>query len=178
MRTKLLIILFTLNYILSYSQDFGRIKIDSKLQVKYSDTLKNIKERLTGKWKYLGKRANGNLKDTVEVSFRNGKKTVIIVENGILYELTGNKKKEANYFYEITYSFENKRGYYNKNKKYPEQGITEINEHSSFPKVIFYKTKFGIFFDNFMVNDRFYEIKKLTFNRLVLENGKEYLKLK
>ena len=178
MKTKFLIILFTLNYIFSYSQDFERIKIDSKLQVKYSDTLKNIKERLTGKWKYLGKKANGSLKDTIGVSFRNDKKTLIIVENGYLYEITGNKKKEADYFYEITYSFENKRGYYNKNKKYHEQGITEINEHPSFPKIIFYKNRFGIFFSNFIENNRFYEIKKLTFNRLVLENGKEYLKLK
>ncbi len=176
MRNTLLIILFTSFFAQSYSQDFGEIKLDSKLQIKYSDSLKNIGERLTGKWKYLGKRTNGSLIDTIGMSFRNDKKTVIIVENGIVIESEEDKSKKADYFYEITYSFKNGKGFYSREEKYINEDIISITSCQPIPELVYYKEKFGILFIG-MAGQNFSEIKKLTSERLILENGKEYLKL-
>jgi len=176
MRTKLLILLFTLFFTQSYSQDFGKIKLDSKLQVKYSDSLKIIGERLTGKWKYLGKRTNGSLIDTIGVSFWNDKKTVITVENGIVIESEGDKRKRADYFYEITYSFKDGKGFYSREEKYINEDVTLITSCQPIPELVYYKGKFGIIFTG-MVGQSFSKITELTSEKLVLENGKEYLKL-
>ncbi len=176
MRTTLLIILFTSFFTQSYSQDFGEIKLDSKLQIKYSDTLQNIGERITGKWKYLGKRTNGILTDTVGMSFRNDKKTLITIENGIVIESEGNKSKIADYFYEITYSFKNGKGYYSREKNYFNEGITSVTTCQPHPKLVYYEEKFGIIFIG-MGGQSFSKINELTSEKLVLENGKEYLKL-
>ena len=118
MRTNLLIILFTLFLTQSYSQDFGEITVDSKLQIKYSDSLKSIGERLSGKWKYLGKRKIGILSDTLYVSFSDNQKTTVIVENGIISELTNGKRKKADYYSETTFDFRNGKGFYSSEKKY------------------------------------------------------------
>jgi len=176
MRMKLLIILFTLFFTQSYSQDFGEIKLDSKLQIKYSDTLHNIGERITGKWKYLGKRRNGILKDTIGMSFRNDQKIVITVENGILIELKENKRKKADYFYEITYNFKNGKGFYSREKKYLNKDITSTTSDQPIPELVYYEEKFGIVFIG-MAGQSFSEIIELTSEKLILENGKEYLKL-
>ena len=176
MRTKLLIILFTLVFTQSYSQDFGEIKLDSKLQIKYSDTLQDIGERITGKWKYLGKRTNGILTDTIGMSFRNDKKIVITVENGIVIESKGNKRKKADYFYEITYSFKNGKGYYSREEYYFNKNITSITSCQPIPELVYYKEKFGIIFIG-MGGQSFSEINELTSEKLILENGKEYLKI-
>jgi hypothetical protein len=176
MRMKLLIILFTLFFTQSYSQDFGEIKLDSKLQIKYSDTLQNIGERITGKWKYLGKRSNEILKDTIGMSFRNDQKIVITVENGIVIESKGNKRKKADYFYEIIYSFKNGKGFYSREKKYLNKDITSITSDQPIPELVYYEEKFGIVFIG-MAGQSFSEIIELTSEKLILENGKEYLKL-
>ncbi len=160
----------------SYSQDFGEIKIDSKLQIKYSDTLKNIGERLSGKWKYLGKRINGSLTDTLGISFRNDKKTTITIENGIVIESEENKRKKANYFYEITFDFKNGKGYYSREKKSINEDVTSITSCQPIPELVYYKDKFGIIFIG-MAGQSFSEINELTSEKLILENGKEYLKL-
>ncbi|MEE9364229.1 MAG: hypothetical protein V3U92_16640 [Cellulophaga sp.] len=176
MRNAILIILFTSFFTQSYSQDFGEIKLDSKLQVKYSDTIQNIGERITGKWKYLGKRTNGILTDTIGISFRNDKKTVITVENGIIIESEGNKRKKADYFYEITYNFKNGTGFYSREEKYINEDITSITSCQPIPELVYYKEKFGIVFIG-MAGQSFSEINELTSEKLVLENGKEYLKI-
>ncbi|MGI9532964.1 hypothetical protein [Lutimonas sp.] len=176
MRTKFLLILLTLFLTQSYSQDFGTIRLDSELQKKHSDSLKNIGERLNGKWKYLGKSANGSLIDTVGTSSKNGNRSIIIVENGIVFEVEGNKKKKANYYYEIIFSFINGKGFYSREKKYLIDGITEISSDQPIPELVYYKEKFGIVFHQ-MLGETFNGINELTSERLVLENGKEYLKL-
>jgi hypothetical protein len=176
MRNTLLIILFTSFFIQSYSQDFGEIKLDSKLQVQYSDTIQNIGERISGKWKYLGKRTNGILTDTTGTSFRNDKKTVITVENGIVIESEGSKRKKADYFYEITYNFKNGKGFYSREEKYINEDITSITSCQPIPELVYYKEKFGIVFIG-MAGQSFSEITELTSEKLVLENGKEYLKI-
>lgn len=71
-------LIITFFFTQSYSQDFGEIKLDSKLQIKYSDSLKNIGERLSGKWKYLGKNKSGILSDTLYMSFSNDKKKPLL----------------------------------------------------------------------------------------------------
>ena len=176
MRTKLLLILFTLLFAQSYSQDFGEIKLDSKLQIKYSDSLKNIGERLSGKWKYLGKRTNESLTDTIGVSFSNNKKTIITVENGIVIESEGNKRKKVDYFYEITYSFKNGNGFYSREKKYINEHLTLLSSCQQVPLLVYYKEQFGIVFIG-MAGQSFSEINELTSEKLILENGKEYLRL-
>ena len=176
MRNTLLIILFTSFFFQSYSQDFGEIKLESKLQIKYSDTLQNIGKRITGKWKYLGKRTNGILIDTIGTNFRNDKETLIIIENGTVIESEGNKRKKADYFYEITYSFKNGNGFYSREKKYFNEGITSITSCQPIPELVYYEKKFGILSIG-MGGQSFSEINELTPKKLVLENGKEYLKL-
>ncbi len=176
MRTKLLIILFTFLFTQSYSQDFGEIELDSKLQIKYSDTLKNIGERLIGKWKYLGKRKNGILSDTLFVSFSNSKKTTVVVENGIIFELANGKRKKANYYYETTYEFESGKGIYSREKKYFNSDIISITTCQPIPKLVYYKEKFGILFIR-MAGQNFESISELNPKKLILENGKEYQKI-
>jgi len=176
LNTKISIILFTFFLTQSYSQDFRKIKLDSKLQIKYSDSLKNIGERLTGKWKYLGKRTNGSLIDTIGVSYRFGKKTIIIVENGIVIESQGDKRKKADYFYEIIFSFKNSKGFYSREEKYINEDITSITSCQPIPELVYYKEKFGIIFIG-MIGESFSEINELTSEKLVFENGKEYLKI-
>jgi hypothetical protein len=177
MRNILFTILFTLFLTQSYSQDFGEIKIDSKLQIKHSDTLKNIGERLTGKWKYLGKKTNGILIDTIGTSFSNNIKTTIIVENGIVIESEGNKRKKADYYYEITYNFQNGNGFYSREEKSLNDDWESITSCQPIPELVYYGEKFGILFIG-MGGQSFSEINELTSEKLVLENGKEYLKLK
>ncbi len=176
MRMKFLIILFTFFFTQSYSQDYGEIKLDSKLQIKYSDTLQNIGKRITGKWKYLGKRRNGILKDTIGMSFRNNQKIVIIIENGIVIESEENKRKIADYFYEITYDFKNGKGFYSRERKYLNKDITSTTSDQPIPELVYYEEKFGIVFIG-MAGQSFSEIIELTSTKLILENGKEYLKL-
>ena len=176
MRNILLIILFTSFFTQSYSQDFGEIKLDSKLQVQYSDTIQNIGKRITGKWKYLGKRTNGILIDTIGTNFRNDKETLVIIENGTVIESEGNKRKKVDYFYEITYSFKNGNGFYSREKKYFNEEITSITSCQPIPELVYYKEKFGIVFIG-MAGQSFSEITELTSEKLVLENGKEYLKI-
>ncbi len=177
MRNALLIILFALFFSSSYSQDLEEIKLDAKSQIKYSDTLINIGERLTGKWKYLGKRTNKRLIDTVGISFRDNKKTVIIVENGIVITSIGNKRRKADYFYEITYNFKNGKNSYSCEEKSLNGDITSITDCQPIPKLVYYKEKFGILFIG-MLGENFEPIRKLNRNYLVLENGKEYIKIK
>ncbi|MFG6686689.1 hypothetical protein ACGK9U_08925 [Mariniflexile sp. HNIBRBA6329] len=176
MRTKLLIILFTLFFIQSYSQDFGEIKLDSKLQIKYSDSLRNIGERLTGKWKYLGKKENGFLRDTLFVSFNNNQKTTVIVENGKIFELINGKKKEADYYSETTYDFKNANGFYSSEKKYLNSDIVSITTCQPIPELVYYKEKFGILFIG-MAGQNFESIRELNSKKLILENGEEYQKV-
>ena len=177
MRTQFLVILLTFLITQSYSQDFGEIKLDSKLQVKYSDTLRNIGERLSGKWKYLGKRAKESLIDTIGVSFTDDKKTIITVENGIVFEIENGKRKKANYFYEITYNFKNGKGFYSSEEKYFNKEITSISSCQPIPELVYYKGNFGILFYE-MVGESFRKIRELTPERLIFENGKEYQKMK
>jgi hypothetical protein len=177
MRNELLIILFTLFLTQSYSQDFGEIKIDSKLQIKHSDTLKNIGERLTGKWKYLGKRANGILTDTIGTSFSNDKKTIITIKNGIVIETEGKKSKKADYFYEVTYNFKNGNGYYSREEKSLNEDWESMTSCQPIPELVYCKEKFGILFVG-MGGQSFSEINGLSSEKLIMENGKEYLKLK
>ncbi|WP_452231339.1 hypothetical protein [Lacinutrix sp. MEBiC02595] len=176
MRNTLLIILLSLFFTKFYSQDFGEIILDSKLQIKYSDTLQNIGERITGKWKYLGKRANGILTDTIGTSFRDDKKTIITIENGIVIESEGKKRKKADYFYEINYSFKKGNVYYSREKKSINNNWETISSCQPIPEIAYYKEKFGILFIE-MIGQSFSGINKLTSEKLVLENGKEYLKL-
>jgi hypothetical protein len=176
MRNTLLIILFTSFFIQSYSQDFGKIKLDSKLQVQYSDTIQNIGERINGKWKYLGKRKGGILSDTLYVSFSNNKKTTVIVENGIVFELANGKRKKADYYSETTYEFKNGNGFYSSEKKYLKSDIIEITSCQPIPELIFYKEKFGILFIG-MAGQNFEPIRELNTNNLIFENGKEYQKI-
>ncbi len=179
MKTKLLTLLFILLISHSYSQenDLNEIKYDYKLQKEYKDTIQNIGEKLTGKWKYLGKNTNGKLIDTMSVSFRNNKETITVVENGNVFELEGNTRKKTNYFYEITYSFKNRKVFYSLKKKYYNENIIEISSCQSIPELIYYNGKIGILFVD-MIGEHFEGIIKLTSERLILESGKEYLKLK
>jgi hypothetical protein len=131
---------------------------------------------MTGKWKYLGKRTNGILTDTLGTSFSNGKKTLITIENGIIIESEGNKSKKVDYFYEITYSFNNGKGYYSREKKYYNKGILSITSCQPIPELVYYEEQFGILSIG-MGGETFSEINELTPEKLVLENGKEYLKL-
>ncbi len=176
MRNTLLIILFTSFFIQSYSQDFGEIKLDSKLQVQYSDTLLNIGERISGKWKYLGKRKSGILSDTLYVSFSDDKKTTVIVENGIIFELTNGKRKKADYYSETTYEFKNGKGFYSSEKKYLNSDIISITTCQPIPELIYYKEKFGILFIG-MVGQNFEPIRELNTKNLIFENGEEYEKV-
>jgi hypothetical protein len=177
MKAKLLIILFTLYFIQSYSQDFGKIKLDSKLQIKYSDTLQKIEKRITGKWKYLGKRTNGILKDTIEVSFSNDRKTIITVENGIVIESKRNKRKKADYFYQMDFNFKSGIGIYSF-EKMSINGLWEsVTSCQPIMKLVYYDNKIGILMDG-TAEDSFSQINELTSEKLVIENGKEYLKLK
>ena len=173
MRNTLLTILFTSFFLQSYSQDFGEIKLDPKLQIKYSDTLQNIGERLTGKWKYLGKRNSGILSDTLFVSFNNKNKTTVIVENGIVFEIENNNRKKADYYYETSYEFKNGSGIYSEDKKYFKENILEISTCQPFPELIFYQNKFGILFIG-LGGQNFEAISKLKADKLVFENGSEY----
>ncbi|WP_282069683.1 hypothetical protein [Olleya namhaensis] len=175
MKVKLFTILFTLFLTLSYSQDFGEIKIDSKLQIKHSDTLKTIGERLTGKWKYLGKRKGEILIDTLNVSFTNNKKTTVIVENGTVFELSDGKRKKAEYYIETTYKFDNDKGYYALEEKSLNDDWKSINTCQPVPELIYYKEKFGILFTE-MLGQNFEAIRDINTNTLILENGKEYKK--
>ncbi|MGH1383686.1 hypothetical protein [Kordia sp.] len=138
--------------------------------------MKNIGERLTGKWKYLGKRKNGTLTDTIGTSFSNNKKTIITIENGIVFESEGNKSKKADYYYEITYSFKNGKGYYSREEKSINDDWKSITSCQPIPELVYYKEKFGILFIG-MGGQSFSEIIELTTEKLVIENGKEYLKL-
>ncbi|ARV14505.1 hypothetical protein BTO07_04780 [Polaribacter sp. SA4-12] len=160
----------------TYSQDFGEIKIDSKLQIKHSDTLKNIGERLTGKWKYLGKRKGGILNDTLNVSFSNNKKTTVIVENGIIFELADGKRKKANYYSETTYEFDNGKGYYSLEEKSFNDDWETITSCQPVPELVYYKEKFGILFIG-MAGQNFEPIRELNINNLIFENGEEYQKI-
>ena len=176
MRTNLLIILFTLLLTQSYSQDFGEIVVDSKLQIKYSDSLKSIGERLSGKWKYLGKRKSGILSDTLYVSFSDNQKTTVFVENGIISELTNGKRQKANYYSETTFDFRNSKGFYSSEKKYLNSDIISITTCQPIPELIFYEEKFGILFIG-MGGQSFEPILELNSENLIFENGEEYKKV-
>jgi hypothetical protein len=175
MRTKLLIILFTLNFIQSYSQDFWEIKIDSKLQIKYSDTLQSIGERITGKWKYLGKKINGNLTDTIGTNLKNGERTLITIENGIVFKTKRNVRKKADFFYQIDVNFKNGKIFYSETEISINGNWESFTSCAPIPELVFYKGQFGILFIG-MGGQSFSEINKLTSEKLVIENGKEYLK--
>jgi len=176
MRLKFFIITLSLFFGTSYSQEFDEIKYDLKLQVEHKDSLQSIEERLAGKWKYLGNRNNEILTDTLFARFWNNKSTYGIVENGIIYEIVNGKRKKANYYYEVTYSFKKGKGFYSKERKYLNSEIIEITNHQPIPKLVFYKSNFGILFTG-MGGQYFEKINKLTTEKLVLENGKEYLKM-
>lgn len=170
---KLLIIVFALFLTQSFSQDFDEIKLNPKLQIKYADSLKSIGERLTGKWKYLGKRKGDILSDTLFTSFSNNIKTIAIVENGKVFELINGKKKEADYYSETTYSFKNGKGDYSSEKKYLNSDITWVSSCQPIPGLVYYKKQFGILFIG-MAGQNFEAICKLNSKYLVLENGEEY----
>ena len=96
MKTEILTILFFLQIIISYSQEktFNEIKYDPKLQIIHKDTLKNVQERLNGKWKYLGKKINGKFSDTISVSYYEDRTVTTTIENGIVYESEKDIKKK------------------------------------------------------------------------------------
>lgn len=175
---KLIYILFILFITQSYSQenDLDVFKYDDELQLKYSDTIKKIEERLNGKWKYLGKKTDGILIDTISFKTRNEKGTYTIVKNGDIFELIGMKEEKMNYILEVTYNFKDKRGFYSINKKYLKDDITEIRTCEPIPQVIFCNDKLGILFIG-MAGENFNEITELSLERLIFGNGKEYLKL-
>ena len=176
MRNIFLTMKFTSFFIQTYSQDFGEIKLDSKLQVRYTDTLQNIGERISGKWKYLGKRKSGILSDTLSMSFSDDKKTTVIVENGIISELANGKRKKANYYSETTYIFKNGKGFYSSEKQYLNSDIISITTCQPIPELIYYKEKFGILFIG-MAGQNFEPIRELNTKSLIFENGEEYQKV-
>ena len=176
MRLKFLIIILSLFFSTSYSQEFGEIKYDLKLQAEHKDTLQSIGERLTGKWKYLGKRNNGILTDTLFARFWNNKKTYGVVENGIVYEIDDGIRKKTDYYYEITYRFKTSKGFYSRERRYRNKDIVEKSSDQPIPRLIFYKNNFGILFTG-MAGHNFEKINELSADMLILESGKEYLKI-
>ena len=176
MKTKIIIILLTVFFLQSYSQEFDGIKYNLELQAKYKDTLRNIGDRLTGKWKYLGKKDHKILIDTLSLNFRDDEKTYVVVENGTLFEIRNGKRKEANYYYEITYNFDNSIGYYSEDKIYFDSNIIESYSSQPYPELIYYQNKFGILFVGHG-GESFEVIRELNSEKLIFENGEEYLKI-
>ena len=56
--------------------------------------MKNVQERLNGKWKYLGKKINGKFSDTISVSYYEDRTVTTTIENGIVYESEKDIKKK------------------------------------------------------------------------------------
>lgn len=164
------------NFSFCQENNFNEIKYDQKLQVEQRDTLQDIGKRLTGKWKYLGKNSNGILTDTISIGFRNDEKIITTIENGTVFETVGKKKNKADYFYEITCSFENKKMYYSRERKYYNDNIISITDCQPIPELVYYNNKFGIVFSG-MGGDNFSGINELTSEKLIFENGKEYSKI-
>ena len=171
-----ILFLSLINFSFCQENDFNEIEYDQKLQIEQRDTLSNIGKRLTGKWKYLGKKSNGILTDTISVGFRNESKIITTIENGIVFETEGNKKSKANYFYELTYSFENGKSNYSVERIDLNKEIIWVTSCQPLSELIYYEDMYGILLKG-MAGDSFYKINKLTSKSLVLENGKEYLKL-
>jgi len=178
MKIGIFTILFLSLINFSFCQENGFIKIeyDQKLQVEQRDTLQNIGKRLTGKWKYLGKNSDGILTDTISVAFRNESKIITTIENGIVFEIEGNKKSKANYFYELTYSLENGKSNYSVERIDLNKEIIWVTSCQPLSELIYYEDVYGILLKG-MAGDSFHKINKLTSKSLVLENGKEYLRL-
>ena len=178
MKIGISIILFLSFTNFSFCQEngFNEIKYNQKLQVEQRDTLQNIGKRLTGKWKYLGKNDNGILTDTISIGFRNDEKMITTIENGIVFETVGRKKNKADYFYEITCGFKNKKMYYYRERKYYNDNIISITDCQPIPELVYYNTKFGIVYRG-MGGDSFIGINELTSEKLIFENGKEFSKL-
>ena len=177
MRIKFFYILFILFISQTYSQNsnWDEIRINKRAQLKFKDTIKNIEENLNGKWKYLGKKIDNRLIDTITRYFGNGKKSMIIVENGEVSKINENKSEKQNFYYQITFNFIN-NNYYYENKIYIEKNRVSMNSCEPFPEVIFYKKKFGVLFTE-MLGNYFKEIKELTFNKLIFDNGEVYMKI-
>ena len=178
MKTEILTILFFLQIIISYSQEktFNEIKYDPKLQIIHKDTLKNVQERLNGKWKYLGKKINGKFSDTISVSYYENRTVTTTIENGIVYESEKDIKKKVNYYYELTYSFKNGKNINSFEKVLFDKSITYVTSCQPIQELIYYKGKIGIHFFT-MSGYHFTVINKLTSESLILENGKEFIKL-
>lgn len=178
MKISFLTLLLILTIKLSYSQEkpFKEVKFDPKLQIIHKDTLKNIGERLTGKWKYLGKKVDKIFLDTISVSYYESRTVTTTIENGIVFELENDTKKKVNYFYELTYNFKNGKSSHSFEKVLFDKSITYVTSCQPTLKLIYYEGKFGIFF-NGMTGDHFTEINRLTSERLIFENEKEYIKL-
>jgi hypothetical protein len=145
------------------------------LQVKYADSLIQVENKLNGKWKYLGKRYNDMLIDTMKIIL-NTKKSFVTVENGVVFEHKRKKKRKADYFYRMDVNFRNRIGTYS----LEEISLTDywIALSSSQPliKIVYFDKKIGILFIAHS-GSWFRGIIKLTATRLVLENREEYVKL-
>jgi hypothetical protein len=170
------ILFFLINLSFSQESPFNEIKFDKKLQIIHKDTLQNVRERLTGKWKYLGKKINEKISDTISVSYYENKTVTTTIENGIVFETEKDIKRKASYFLELTYSFKDGINNYSLERVEIDGSVIYVTSCQPIAKLIYYEGKIGIHFLG-MSGDRFAEINKLTSESLILENGKEYLRL-
>jgi len=181
MKTTLLIILISLLFNNSYSQDYEDLFYDKQLQIEYKDTLQNIGKRLTGEWLYLGNRnriKNGVLTDSISITYTtDGIETLLIVENGVYFEIEERERKKADYFYKTTFDFNSEFPSYSNDMIYFDEDITVITSCQPIPELIYYKNDFGILY-NGMAAYSLEIISELNDKRLIFKNGEEYLRIK